>query len=804
MKLTSLFVFLLLFCAVRASPQEIGQIFKARETFEGGTVMIKVIVCTEDQSVWALDNAYKVYYKPGGGTEFDVYGPTSNLQVRDLAGYNANEMFFLSTDKLYESKSMGELTEIAVPGTSPINNIAVVEAQRNVYLEGYHGKRDWLAVATKSVVQSLFRDDGLFGLAFTPISTGSTPDCRITNSGFKSLDIQYTYVPNSQCFGPVDHVYYNKVGSVTTETILPEEGLTYTGRVNCTYFEAPFNQVKDGNKPGFDYWGTDKGLFVKNSGGCGLDNVRKKLDVKINDLKELNFFRDIFNNKIMLAAAADGLYVTTDIFSPDAITPLEKIGFQKLYNFDVGVNSIAVETRGFAGAVNGEGNGLCETAVWLATANGIVKIPMGPASKNVSKDTFGLYGELVSVSAGLRTYYCVSSGEEYTFTANLPNDDQTNYTVQWYRDPEIYANRVELEDLRGQNPVTFSDRGEYGVRITSKCGEYINIGNFWLRDPEPVTIEFNYPEVVNMFAGCTFKFTANAGNQYKWEKDGQFLSETSNVLEATEPGVYRLFYYDRCSEDYVPLPPVELKEIDVANPVITRSNNLSLCFGEKVMLSVDDPGVEGITYKWQRNGQEIPGKTSREIEVDQPGNYAVDLVLGEGCGKRSATAEVVINDELKLTTPPAVQICTMRAQRLRLTAPEGFSTYTWDGVAGTANFFEVTAPGQYTLEVEDASGCKAGTLYVVVPYCSPPVPPNAFSPNGDGINDIWTVGGLEDDPNAVIHVYNRYGTAVFEGSAQKPSWNGKFEGTDVPAGIYYFVVTKKSVRSQTGSLALIR
>jgi gliding motility-associated-like protein len=802
MKLIALFVFLLLVCGVRALPQDIGQIFQARESFHEEKVMIKVIVCAEDQSVWALDVSNKVYYKPGVGTAFDIYAPTSSLKVTDLAGYNASEMYFLGEGKLYESKNMGALTEIIVPGTNAINNIAVVNATRNIYLEGYHGKRDWLAVATKSLVQSLFRDDSLFGLPFTPISTGSMPDCRITNSGFKSLDFQYKYSSANQCFGPVEHVYFNKIGSAApTETILPDEDPVYSGNVNCTYFEAPFNLAKDGNS-GFDYWGTDKGLFVKTSGGCGLDAVRNVVpNVRINDLEELNFFRDFFNDKMVLAAAADGLYYSANGIFPEGTPELDRIGFTKLYNFDAGVNSIAIEVNG----LEGEGKLVCQTAVWLATTKGIVKIPLAPASKSISKNTFGRNGELVSVSAGLRTYYCVSNGEEYTFKANLPDNNAGNYTLQWLWHRHNYADRTELDGTAGINPQTFNSGGEYGVRITSPCGERIDIGGFWLRDPDPVTVDFNYSSVVSMFEGCTFTFTAKPGNQYKWEKNGEPLSETSNVLEATEPGIYQLFYNDvQCSGNYVPLSPIELKEIAVPDLVITRSNNLSLCYGEKVTLSVDDSGLEEITYKWQRNGIAISGAVSREIEVNQPGNYDVTLTLGEGCGKRSATTEVQINEELKLAPPPELQICTIRAQRLKLTGPEGFVNYTWDGVAGATSILEVTEPGEYTLEVEDASGCKASTLYVVVPYCSAPVPPNAFSPNGDGINDVWTVGGLEDDPNAIIHIYNRFGVSVFDGSAKQPSWNGKLKGADAPSGVYYYVVTKKTSKPLTGTLVLIR
>jgi gliding motility-associated-like protein len=806
MKLTSLLVFMLLFCAGRALPQDAGSIFQRRDTwdfFEESTAMRKVIVCVEDQSVWALSDANEVYYKLVNQTAFTKYVQTGAMQVVDLAGYNASEMYFLAEGKLYESKNLGPVSEIVLPGSrQQINGIAVVHASRNTYLEGYHGKRDWLAVATYTLAHSLFRDDGTFA-SFTPVSTGSSPNIKISNSGYKSIDFQYKVHPVSQCFGNLTTAYYNRVGTIITETLLPEGSPVYDGIVNCTYFEAPFNEEKDGGKKGFDYWGTNKGLFVKTSGSCGLAEVRKKLDFNINDLEELNFFRDIFNDKMVLAGANDGLYYSTRSFSPDVTSEVDKIGFNKLFDFDRRVNSIALELAG----VEEEGKLFCQTAVWLATAMGIVKIPMAVATKNVAKDSFGRNGLLVSVDAGSKDAYCVSNGEEYKFRVNLPSNNPADYLVQWYRDPENYGSRTEIDSLRGLAERTLSDRGVYSIKITSLlCGEYVEVGPYYLRDPEPVNVDFDYKPVEYMPKGCSFTFSTNPGGPYQWKRGDLILPETSNVLVAEVPGIYELSYMDPCTERFTPMPSVELKEIDVPAPVITRSNSLSLCYGETVTLSVEDPDIDGITYtyKWQRNGNPISGEVSRTLEADQPGNYDATLMFGECAVKRSPTAVVVINEALKLATPPEVQICTIRAQRLKLTAPEGFAKYTWDGAEGTANFLEVTEPGQYALDVEDASGCKTSTLYVVVPYCAPPMPPNAFSPNGDGVNDLWTVAGLEDDPDAKIHVYNRFGVSVFDGSAKQPSWNGKLKGTDVPDGTYYYVVIKNSAKPITGSLVLIR
>ncbi len=66
----------------------------------------------------------------------------------------------------------------------------------------------------------------------------------------------------------------------------------------------------------------------------------------------------------------------------------------------------------------------------------------------------------------------------------------------------------------------------------------------------------------------------------------------------------------------------------------------------------------------------------------------------------------------------------------------------------------------------------------------------AFTPNGDNINDTWVIEGIENHPNALVTVYNRYGHEVFKAIGYRNDWNGKFRSnpSTVPAGSYYYVI----------------
>lgn len=75
--------------------------------------------------------------------------------------------------------------------------------------------------------------------------------------------------------------------------------------------------------------------------------------------------------------------------------------------------------------------------------------------------------------------------------------------------------------------------------------------------------------------------------------------------------------------------------------------------------------------------------------------------------------------------------------------------------------------------------------------------PDGFTPDGDGVGDVWTINGLEHYPDHVVRVYNHWGTLVYEASPYDKPWDGvsnsghviSGKGKKLPAGVYFFVIT---------------
>lgn len=83
--------------------------------------------------------------------------------------------------------------------------------------------------------------------------------------------------------------------------------------------------------------------------------------------------------------------------------------------------------------------------------------------------------------------------------------------------------------------------------------------------------------------------------------------------------------------------------------------------------------------------------------------------------------------------------------------------------------------------------------------------PNAFSPNGDNINDKWIIKGLKDYDNCTVEIFNRYGREIFRSAGYRQPWDGNYNGSQMPVGTYYYLIDlRNGQRPLTGPLTLLR
>ena len=113
-----------------------------------------------------------------------------------------------------------------------------------------------------------------------------------------------------------------------------------------------------------------------------------------------------------------------------------------------------------------------------------------------------------------------------------------------------------------------------------------------------------------------------------------------------------------------------------------------------------------------------------------------------------------------------------------------------------------TVTGTYYIAVDSAGCLGYGSIVVAVGV----VPYDAITPNGDDINDVWEIPGIEYYPNASIKVFNRWGSLVHETSGGNyVAWNGTSNGSELPVGTYYYIIDlNNGDDAQTVPITIIR
>jgi gliding motility-associated-like protein len=93
--------------------------------------------------------------------------------------------------------------------------------------------------------------------------------------------------------------------------------------------------------------------------------------------------------------------------------------------------------------------------------------------------------------------------------------------------------------------------------------------------------------------------------------------------------------------------------------------------------------------------------------------------------------------------------------------------------------------GMYQAVVEDALGCvDTANFFVFIPI----IPEDHFTPNGDGVKDLWEIENIEQYDDYVIRIYDRFGKLLVEYEDQYPGWDGTYNGVDMPSTDYWYVI----------------
>jgi gliding motility-associated-like protein len=165
------------------------------------------------------------------------------------------------------------------------------------------------------------------------------------------------------------------------------------------------------------------------------------------------------------------------------------------------------------------------------------------------------------------------------------------------------------------------------------------------------------------------------------------------------------------------------------------------------------------------------------------GNYSIKVTDALGC-------EDSISVNAQVIPPPTANFPTNNdtipfEQIYQLEATEGYASYEWN-TGDTIYFVTVTTEGDYTVTMKTAEGCEAIESVFMLETYIPIHVPNAFTPNGDGLNDVFRpVMNADQVRQFSMSIYNKWGQLFFETFDYTKGWDGK----DAPAGVYSWLIS---------------
>lgn len=240
-----------------------------------------------------------------------------------------------------------------------------------------------------------------------------------------------------------------------------------------------------------------------------------------------------------------------------------------------------------------------------------------------------------------------------------------------------------------------------------------------------------------------------------------------------------------------------------------------VCLGTSISF-VDKSNAlsQGITnWYWNYGDDSISNLQHNSHSYKTAGTFSVSFyyTTAKGCFSDTISKNIVVNPYPVVNAGPD-QFILQGGQKTLMATVSGSTgyTYSWSPATWLNNpnsLQPVASPTSditYTLTVTAEGGCKASDE-VLVKFVNAPVIPNAFSPNGDGINDVWGIKYLDSYPGSSIKVFDRFGRQVYIGNGSSRLWDGNLNGKPLPVGVYYYVIDPKNgIPVITGSLTIIR
>ena len=349
---------------------------------------------------------------------------------------------------------------------------------------------------------------------------------------------------------------------------------------------------------------------------------------------------------------------------------------------------------------------------------------------------------------------------------------------------------LSLNTTTGDINLAFSAQGTYTVTYNFTNGSCSNststvvtIKNptLLVTDPAgvcfPATVDLTDPAVT---AG------SQAGLTYNYYTDAAGTNPLLNPSAVSTPGTYYIRGTNTLTGCSSFIMPVNVNIF--TKPSITASSSATdICKGSMITLTAVSPGN---TIDW-------PGLGTGAVVTATPmadTTYMAIATTNNGCMDTATVSITVKPFTITLTANPDPVLAGTNTT-LMTTANFPYSVLSWtpavyftDQTATIQNIVVKDTSKSFTVIGQSTDGClDTATLYVTVdPNLKDFFIPNSFSPNGDGVNDIFKIYG-SSVKDVTLRVYNQWGELIFEGKDSQGGWDGTWKGRPQDVGVYVYI-----------------
>ncbi|MBL0358728.1 MAG: gliding motility-associated C-terminal domain-containing protein [Chitinophagaceae bacterium] len=411
---------------------------------------------------------------------------------------------------------------------------------------------------------------------------------------------------------------------------------------------------------------------------------------------------------------------------------------------------------------------------------------------------------------------CGTNTRSFTFRAAV-SMGYSNPFFQWQKS----NNGIDWTDIAGANSTAYTVNfaagtppGKYLYRLAAaelanfssvKC-RVVSAVLAVIKGTSPVTtIHINSP----VCEGQPVTFTATGGVRYLWTREnGGLLVDTNPFTIREIDAVLAGKIYVKVSSDAGCYHFDSAALVVLPKPKATVAfNNADICIGKSIQMSAGG----GLGYSW------IPGEGLNRTDIFNPvASPAVSttyLVTVTNINTCTDTASVSINliKNVQVNAGPDKTILAGGAVQLTASAT-GDAVFLWSPASYLSNpgiLQPIASPLQdrdYILQVTSTAGCSTGTDTVHVFVFKDIYIPTAFSPDGNGYNDTWSIPALNAFPGFALSVYNRNGRLVYQSKNRFIPWDGYYKGEPLTAGAYVYIINLNDNKRQVlkGTVMLVR